>query len=499
MLKLHKDKSRNGAYNHVLRYTGLFGGVQGFSMFMSFVRNKFVAVLLGSTGIGLIDLYNRTMSFITAFFTLIAPVASVRSLSVVKENGTTEDLNEKIKVIRSWTLLTAIIGFLLCVVFSPLISKMTFGNYDQTSNYLFLAPIIPLVAISGTEISILKAVRELRRLAWSSFYGAISLATLSIPFYLIMGSKGIVPALLLSTFSVTVIQLLYTLPLYPWHCSPFSLKILKKGKDFIHLSILYILAGIIASGSELFVRSFIVKAGNVSDVGLYTSGFILTVTAARFLFVAMDADFFPRLSAYCNQKGKMNLIVNRQLEVCVLLVAPFLIVFNLFLPYIIQLLFSQTFMEVVPMATMASFYMFFKAASTPIAYLSLAKGDGKMYFAMETTYYVFFTLLIIFFYHKWGITGTGIALSLSNIIEFTYISIAYHWRYKFVFSRNAIKITLLQGIFVLGGIYLALNVSSTVKYLCGIPLFLISLIFSLRILSRRSSLHAILNIKKNNK
>ena len=111
-----KEKNKNGAYNHVIRYTGLFGGVQGFSMLMSFVRNKFVAVLLGSAGIGLIDLYNRTVSFITSFSTLIAPMASVRTLSVAKENGTPEELAEQVKVVRSWTLLTAIIGFTLCTV-----------------------------------------------------------------------------------------------------------------------------------------------------------------------------------------------------------------------------------------------------------------------------------------------------------------------------------------------------------------------------------------------
>ena len=34
-----------GAYGHVLKYTGIFGGVQGLNVIVSLVRNKFVGYL----------------------------------------------------------------------------------------------------------------------------------------------------------------------------------------------------------------------------------------------------------------------------------------------------------------------------------------------------------------------------------------------------------------------------------------------------------------------
>ena len=38
----------NNSYRHILKYTGIFGGVQGLNILMGVVRNKIVAVLLDS-------------------------------------------------------------------------------------------------------------------------------------------------------------------------------------------------------------------------------------------------------------------------------------------------------------------------------------------------------------------------------------------------------------------------------------------------------------------
>lgn len=42
MIKEKKDDS----YSHILKYTGIFGGVQGLNILMSVVRNKLVAIIL---------------------------------------------------------------------------------------------------------------------------------------------------------------------------------------------------------------------------------------------------------------------------------------------------------------------------------------------------------------------------------------------------------------------------------------------------------------------
>ena len=58
------QKETTDSYGHVLKYTGIFGGVQGLNILVSLVRNKLVAVILGPNGMGLASLFNTTVNFI---------------------------------------------------------------------------------------------------------------------------------------------------------------------------------------------------------------------------------------------------------------------------------------------------------------------------------------------------------------------------------------------------------------------------------------------------
>ena len=58
------SKKRDDSYSHVLKYTGVFGGVQGLNVLVGLVRNKFVAMLLGPGGMGLVSLFNTTVQLL---------------------------------------------------------------------------------------------------------------------------------------------------------------------------------------------------------------------------------------------------------------------------------------------------------------------------------------------------------------------------------------------------------------------------------------------------
>ena len=490
-------KNGHTIYNQVLRYTGLFGGVQGFAMLMALVRNKFAAVFLGSAGLGLIDVFNRTVSLFSAFTSIITPIAATRSLSVAVESGSREILEEEIHVIRSWTTLTALTGLAISLLLSPAISLVTFGDYGYTRSFVCIAFLIPVSVISGAELSILKATGELSKLAWVSFYGAAILAAVTIPFYVTVGMAGIVPALLTSSFLSLFVLLRYTVPLFPWRVHPFSKAVLGKGKGLIKLSISYILANIVASSTEFLIRTFMMYKGDVNDVGMYSAGLLVTVAVSKFIFVAMDADFYPRLSKCCQSPLKMNLTVNRQLEVCVLLMAPVLIACVVFMPHIIRILYSEKFQIVAPMAVFATFYMFFKAINTPVAYIPLAKGDGRTYLLMESLYYIVFLLLIVTAFYYGGIVGTGIALSCANLIEMATLSVFYHRKYRFVFSKKAIQIIAFQGVLTLAAVIISSCMDIYICYTAGGLLIICSAIYTMRVLAMRSSLGFHRRIQKN--
>ena len=202
----------------------------------------------------------------------------------------------------------------------------------------------------------------------------------------------------------------------------------------------------------------------------------------------MDADYYPRLSASMCDKVKMNHTINSQIEVCVLLIAPFLIFFMFALPAIIHIIYTPEFLMAIPMILSASFYMFFKAITTPIAYSSLAKGDSLIYFSMETIYYVFFIVLVSLGFTYYGLLGAGVALSLSNLIDFLLIASVYSSHYGFRFSKNAIHIIIVQFILVALGLVMAFESNLLIRIGIGSLIFLSSMIISIRVFRKQINL-----------
>ena len=114
-------------YSHVLKFTGLFGGVQGLNVLIGLVRNKFVALLLGPGGMGLVSLFNTTVQLISQATHLGIWFSAVRHISEYYDAGDMEKAAHYVKVVRGWCLLTALLGMLLCVVLGPFLSNTTFA------------------------------------------------------------------------------------------------------------------------------------------------------------------------------------------------------------------------------------------------------------------------------------------------------------------------------------------------------------------------------------
>lgn len=64
-LRFYHSGKQKDSYDHILKYTGLFGGVQGLNILIGVVRSKFVALILGPEGMGLVSLFNSTITLLS--------------------------------------------------------------------------------------------------------------------------------------------------------------------------------------------------------------------------------------------------------------------------------------------------------------------------------------------------------------------------------------------------------------------------------------------------
>lgn len=436
-------KETSNSYSHILKYTSIFGGVQGLVILIGMVRNKLIALLLGPQGMGLMALFNSTVRLISDTTGLGLGMSAVRELSRLYDEEHHEELKSRIELIRSWSLITACLGFVLCVVLSPLINHYTFSWGNHTLHFMLLAPIIALTALSAGELSILKATRKLRRLAEISIYGVLCALVTSVPLYYIFGESAIVPSLIIIALSQFIITITYSFHYYPYRVH-FDSDTFSEAKPMLRLGISFLGAGIMGSGSDFIVRSFLNYEGSLDDVGLYNAGYMITMTYAGVIFSAMETDYFPRLSSVNNNVEERNLLVNRQLEVSLLLISPLLILLMSTLPIALPLLYSDAFLAVLPMVKVAIFAMFMRSLELPVAYITLSRGDSKAFFLLETTYYLLFIMMFWLGYKYAYLFGIGLGLVVTGLL-FNLILYAFAYqKYSFCISKRMLLYLAIQ-------------------------------------------------------
>lgn len=491
-------EQREKGYGHILKYTGIFGGVQGLNILIGLVRNKIVAKLLGPGGMGLVALFNSSINFVSQATNLGISFSAVRHVSELFDSGEEERVEHFIKVVRGWSLLTALIGMMVCIVAGPLLSSYTFSWGDHTLHFILLSPAVGLMAITGGETAILKGARRLKSLAIIQVLTMFAALVLSIPLFYFFNQAAIVPVIVLTALVTMLFTIRYSYQLYPLRLRGVK-GILGEGMEMVRLGVAFVLAGIFGSGAEMLVRSYLNVTADLDVVGLYNAGFMLTVTYAGMVFSAMETDYFPRLSAVGNDREVMSLTVNRQIEVSLLIVSPMLTALIVGLPLLIPLLFSTEFMPVVAMGQVAVFSMYLKAVSLPVSYLLLAKGDSVAYLIIEGIDSVFLVLLMIWGYNEWGLFGTGIALDLFYFIDLFIIMAYTYVRYGYRMSLPVLQIVFIQlplGLAVYGLTFID---NSLLYWLMGSLLSFVSLAVSLYILHQKTSLWGALKKKFSSK
>ena len=481
-------ENQEANYHHILKYTGIFGGVEGINILVGVIRNKLVAMILGPNGMGLVSLFNSTVKLLSDSTNFGIAMSGVKQISEDYDPQEEKAKREaSVSLIRSWAFLTALLGMALCVVLSPLLNRWTFNWGDHTLHFIFLSPVVALMAITGGEAAILKGLRQLKSLAKISVYNVVGALITSVPIYYFYAESGIVPSL----FVMALIEMLLTIGFSYRLCPPrlsFNRQFLRKGMNMIKLGGAFVLAGIMGSGAEFIIRSFLNNAGSLETVGLYNAGYMMIMTYAGMVFSAMETDYFPRLSSISGVGHSLNSCVNRQIEVSILLISPLLVALMVIIPILLPLLYSGEFIFARGMIQVAIFAMYLRAITLPIAYLPLAKGDSVSYLLMEAVYDIAVVLLVIWGFKAWGLWGAGLALALASLLELMVLCVYMRWKYGYRLGSSVLKYASIQFLLGLMSYGAVCQGNPVVYWLLGGALLGASLSYSVAVLKSKTHL-----------
>jgi O-antigen/teichoic acid export membrane protein len=473
------------SYRQIMKATSILGSVQVVQIVIGIIRSKFIAVFLGTAGMGVTGLYTSALSLIQGLTSFGLSSSAIKNIAESHSTGDLEKIGKTVSIFKKLVWFTGFLGLIVTIFLSPLLSKYSFGNYDFTIPFVLLSVTLLLQQITNGYNVILQGTRRISLLAKAGIWGSIFGLIFTIPLCYYFGVNGILPILILNSLTSLLLAWWFSKNIKFKEYQISFLDALRQGNNMIKMGIVMSLNNFIVLGISYLVRVYINYEGSIEEVGLYSAGSAIVTMYVGLIFSAMTSDYYPRLAAANNDNKKSVDIVNKQAELAIIIIAPFLLIFLVFMPLVITILYSKQFIDTKGYIEWAIVGMIFKTVGWAIAYQLIAKGHTKVFIINEIFANCYVLISNILGYKFWGLTGLGIAFTFSYFIYMIQVFIVTNHNYNFQISRALKKVFGLQLICLIVCFGVVQTLETFWLYFAGISLIILSFSFSLFELNKR--------------
>ncbi|WP_044403465.1 oligosaccharide flippase family protein [Lacinutrix sp. Hel_I_90] len=483
------------SYGQILKATSLFGGVQVISILAGVLRSKFAAVFIGVAGIGLLGILNSTLNLIVGVSKLGLDASSIKEIAFINKSSDLKAVSKTVYVLKRLLWLTGLIGTLLTMALSPVLSEIAFDSKDYTFSFIWISIAVLFKQLTYGELAILQGLRLLRKLALVNLYGSLISVVIAVPLYYFFGIDGIVPTIILSAFFGYIIARYFSV-LFANEGYSLSLKqMLSEGKPMLKLGVTLSISSLITLLVAYIIQLYITNTGGLTEVGYYNAGIIIINSYIGIIFQSMSKDYFPRLSEVVDDNNKVRETVTQQATIAVLLVTPVVIVFLVFSKYVIKILYSAAFLPTALFLNFAIMGILFKAVSWSMGYVIIANGDSKIFIKTAIAFNCLLLAINMLGYSSYGLEGLGMSFVVYYFIHLIVIGIIMKKYYDFVFPKTSQKtffLCLLMIFITFGITYIELEVFKIVLLTLAV---IASISFTLYKLNKVADLKTILKTK----
>lgn len=469
--------------------------MQVFNIVISILRSKIIAVLLGPAGMGIAGLFTSTTSLVSGITNFGLGTSAVREVAAASESGDVNRVSRVVTVFRRLVWITGTLGAVVTLVIAPWLSQLTFGSKDYTLAFRWLSVTLLFNQLASGQNVLLQGMRRLKFLARANVVGSVIGLLISVPVYYFWRIDGIVPAIILTSIASLTIASYFSSKIKVDKAVVENRDVIAEGQGMMKMGLMLSISGLITTAASYIVRIYISNTGGVEYVGLYSAGFAIISTYVGLVFTAMSTDYYPRLSGVAHDNRQSSNLINQQAEIAILIIAPILTVFLIFINYVIILLYSNKFTSINGMVHWAALGMFFKAVSFPIGYILLAKGASKTFFWSELAANSYMLLFNVMGYKYLGLDGLGVSFLIGYILLLIQVFLIAQIKYEFSFDKSLIKIFSLQLFLGVVGFMIIKFIPVPWAYVAGVPVIALSTWYSIKELDKRIALKTLLMSK----
>lgn len=398
-----------------------------------FVSTKFVAVYIGPAGVALVGQFINFISIILTF------ANGAINTGVVKYTAEYDGDIPKLKTLFSnafkISVFSSVCVGILLVAFAPFWSNWVLHSYQYTNPIRALGIGAILYALNTLLVSILNGQKQIKEYTIVNVAGSLLALVFTILMVYFYRIEGALYALALSQsvlFFITVIFVIKS----PWFHAEFFLQKFDK-KTALNLGGFALMS--IVSVLTLPVAQMILRGTIITYCGLPSAGCwqgLMRISDAYLLVVmtGLGTYYLPKLSSL-----KTNVLIRKEILHGYKIILPFVLIscFLLYILrlYIINILYTNEFVEMKDLFFYQLLGDFFKIAAFLLAYVMQAKAMTKTYIVTEIVFTFLYVVMGIILIPQIGIRGVVIAFCINYFLYL--VTMIFIFR-KLLFNKNII-------------------------------------------------------------
>lgn len=392
-----------------------------------FLLNKILAIYVGPAGYAAIGQFQNFIQMVTTFAGSALNTAVVKYTAEYQENEEKQHLVWKSSVclVLSFSFIFTIFVFL----FNNYLSLYIFKTEEYSGVFTWFAVFLVFFNLNTLLLAILNGKKEINRLVIANIFGSLFSLSIMSFFAIEYGLYGALIALSLYQSLNFIVSLLLCYRL-SWFNFSFFIGWVDTdiAKKFMAFAVMALVSAICVPLSQIVIRSYLTHEFGLTYAGYWEAMIRLSAGYLMLVTTTLSVYYLPRLSELKYLKDiKKEVILGYKLIFPLAILGGF-IVFIL-RDWIIQLLFSKTFLPMRDLFLWQIIGDSLKIGSWILAFIMLGKAMTKLFIVTEIVF-AFSSIILTYFSTKiFGFEGVSIAHIINYFIYWVVL-------YVFIFVRK---------------------------------------------------------------
>ena len=406
----------------IVRATAMLSSSSLIGILLGLASSKILATVLHPAGYGY---YGVLQSFILAGSLLVGigtPTGLVRMGATAAKNGEDEAVFALSN--GAWLLYGAMTLPLIAAFYffrAPL-SYWILGSTEHAADMLPLGIALAVAVALNVQNGIMNAWHRVEALASYGVVNAVGNASVGIGSVLLWGERGIVPAVVISSFT-------------SWFASRYFLmrsvgkarvrigfrKSVESARALFAFGVPYSISVMVGKGVQYAMPLVVLHLLNAAGVGYYKAAATITIGYLGFLVTAMTQDYYPRVSAVKDDPKAMTEVINEQHRLIILLAAPVILGTMTLASWVIPLIYSSSFLPTVDILEWQLIGDILRLSSWTMSYAILARFHPSIYFLSEAVLGAGTLLTTWGAIRYFGLAGLGISFVITYVLFYVVV------------------------------------------------------------------------------